>query len=167
MNRQEKQAVIDTLKGDFANSKGSFLVAVQGMTVSQIQNLRKDLRQQGGMLKVAKNTLLKIAAEGVATAKELVPYFKEQVGIVFIAQEAPAVAKVLHKTAQDNTKLKVVVGIVDAAIVNKDTIAMLALLPSREVLIARICGALKAPAARIAFVAQQRAQSGTETVNNN
>jgi len=162
MNRQEKQTVVDTLKNDFAGSNGSFLVAVQGMTVSQIQNLRKELRQQGGTLKIAKNTLLKIAADSVPAVKDLVPYFKEQLGIVFVSQEAPAVAKVLHTTAKENAKLKLVVGMVDAQVVNKDTIVMLASLPSREVLIARICGALKAPASRMAFVAQQRANSSTE-----
>lgn len=161
MNRQEKQSVIESLKQDFAQSKGSFLVAVQGMTVSQIQNLRKGLREQGGTLKIAKNTLMKIATQDNTEAKELAPYFKEQVGIVFYAQESTSVAKVLHTTAQGNEKLKLVAGIVDARLVDKNTIVMLASLPSKEVLIARICGALKAPASRIAYVMQQRSQEET------
>lgn len=158
MNRQGKQTVIEGLKKDFAQSKGSFLVGVKGMTVAQIQALRKGLREHGGTLKVAKNTLMKIAAQDNAAAQNLAPYFKEQVGIVFFTQESTSVAKVLHTTTKEVEHLKLVAGVVDAQVVDKNTIVMLASLPSREVLIARICGALKAPASRIAFVAQQASQ---------
>ena len=155
MNRPEKQLVIESLKNDFMQSQASFLIGIQGMTVSQIQLLRKGLSQQGGTMKLAKNTLMKLATRDIPGVQKLEPYFKEQVGVIFVQKESPAVAKVLYNTAKENELLKLVAGYVDDRVIDKKTIIALASLPSREVLIARLCGVLQAPIACLANVLKQ------------
>jgi large subunit ribosomal protein L10 len=145
MNRQQKSEVVELFKDSFSKNQASFLVGVQGLTVAQIQGLRKELRKQGGTLKVAKSRLMKLAVEQVAGSRDLLPFFKGQVGVVFVAKETPPVAKVLHDYAKTNQALKLVAGCMDERFIDSASIARLAQLPSREVLLAHLCGTLKAP----------------------
>lgn len=158
MNRQEKQAIIDSLKNDFAHSQASFLIGVQGMTVEQIQILRKDLHKKDSKIKVAKNTLVKRAVQGMAGAEGLQSYLKDEIAVVFAMKEPPVVAKTLSEYSKKVEKLKIVAGFMDAEAFGKNKVDMLATMPSREVLIARICGALKLPMARLAQVIKLAAE---------
>lgn len=145
MNREQKESVIQSLKESFLQSKAAFLVNYQGLTVNQMQGLRRQLREKNGNLKVAKARLMKRAVDGVEGAGQLNGYFKEQVGLVFAHDEAPAVAKVLYDFSKENEALGLVVGYFDDRILASENIARIASLPSREVLLAQIAGTLKAP----------------------
>lgn len=149
MNRQEKQLVVDVLKNEFADSKAAFLVGVQGLSVEQMHLLRKELYKQGSELKVAKNTLLKIATQDVPSMQKLSPYFKQQVGVVFAKNDFAAVAKILCDKAKENSKLQLITSCVDADLMD---IKVLAALGSREMQVARLCGLLKTNIARLAVV---------------
>jgi large subunit ribosomal protein L10 len=147
MNRQQKADVIATLKGNFEQSSASFIVGFQGLTVAQLQKLRGNLRKNGGSLKVTKARLMKRAAEGIQGAETLVPHFKNQIGIVFTSGETPAVAKVLHDFSKENQALTVIAGYLDAEFLDSNSVVRIASLPSREVLLAQVCGTIKAPLA--------------------
>jgi large subunit ribosomal protein L10 len=155
MNRQEKQVVIDTLRNDFLRSRASFLVEVQGLTVSHIQDVRKRLRTEGGTLKLAKNTLLKIATHDIPGVQGLQPYFKKQVAIVFASNESSPIARIIYDTAQKNERFLVIAGCVDARVIDRDMIKFLSSLPSRPVLAAQMCGVLKSPIIRHVSVLNQ------------
>jgi large subunit ribosomal protein L10 len=71
MNRQQKELVVDLFNKDFSTSKGSFFVEYSGLTVAQMQRLRKQLREKGGSLKIAKMRLVKRALNGIAGSDEL------------------------------------------------------------------------------------------------
>ena len=71
MNRQEKQQVINNIKNDFKTSQASFIVYMQGMTVEDVQQLRRQLHAKHGTIKVAKNTLLKKATSDIAGLSDL------------------------------------------------------------------------------------------------
>jgi large subunit ribosomal protein L10 len=152
MNRQEKASVIQELKSDFTQSQALFLVGYKGMTVAQLQRLRKDLLVKGGSVKVAKTTLMKRAAEGKKDSENLIPYFKEQVAVVFAEKDTAAVAKVLVNFAKENEALKVVIGSMEEQLVSSDVVERIASLPAREVLLAMVCGTLKAPMTKLAAV---------------
>ena len=96
----------------FKNNQAAFLVQYKGLTVSQIQKLRKDLYQKGGKLQVAKARLMKRAAEPVEDAQQLSAYFKEQVGLVFAHQEPPTIAKLLYDFSKENQDLKISCGLI-------------------------------------------------------
>lgn len=145
MNRQNKQVVVETLSNDFVQSKGSFVIGVQGMTVGQMQSLRKDLRQQGGHMVVAKNTLIKIAVKDIPGAQDLAPFCNQQIAVVFAQEELPGIAKAIYTVAKENENLKIVAGCFDGAVVDEGKVKYLATLPPREHLLAQVCGTIAAP----------------------
>lgn len=145
MNRQKKQLVIDTLKENFSNSQATFLVNVQGLTVVQTQSLRKDLRECGGVMKVAKNTLLNLAVKGIDGAEDLCPHFSNQIAVVFAPEDSPGVAKAIYDVSKANGKLKIVVGCLEGSLIDADKVQFLAKLPPRNQLLAQLCGVLNAP----------------------
>jgi len=145
MNKQEKQSVILELKNDFAQNQAAFVVGIKGLNVFQMQAIRRGVRQQGGKMLLAKNSLMEIASREIAGAQDLAPYFKEQVALVFSRNEPAAVAKVLMSIAQEQELLKLIVASVDARLIGPDVIGVLAKLPSREALLSQLCGTLNAP----------------------
>lgn len=153
MNRQEKEVVIQSLMNDFAQSNATFLVGFKGITVRDLQDLRKTLRPQGGKLKVTKARLMRKAAESVeGSANALNPFFKNQIGVVFAKSEPSNIAKVLHTFAKKNQSLQLVAGIVDNQLYDAQLITRIAQLPSREMLLALLCGTLKAPISKLVMV---------------
>jgi large subunit ribosomal protein L10 len=157
MNRSEKVSVIESLTQDFLQSQASFLIEIKGLSVNKIQKLRKAL-YKNGVMRLAKNTLIRKATENVTGMQDLKPYLKEQIALVFAPQEASVVAKILCNFAKEEEKLKIIAGSLNAAVIDKSKVLYLGSLPSKEILMARICGALKAPATRIAWVLKQRSE---------
>lgn len=158
MNRQEKMQSIATLKESFSGSKATFLVSYKGLSVGQLQKLRRSLQEKGGELIVAKTTLMKRAVKGIAGVDTLAPYFKEQVALIFTSKEAPLVAKILRDFSKENEKLGIVAGCMDSNFLTGDLVVKIASLPSREVLLAQLCGTLKAPIAKLAVALNMIAQ---------
>lgn len=154
MNRQQKELVIQELKQDFSQSNGAFLVGVKGLTVTQLQRLRKDLRQQDGKLKITKARLMRIATNDADKQHVLDTYFKDQIGVVFAYKEAPAVAKVLFNFAKTNEKLRLVAGEVEAQLLDASGVTRIAMLPSKEVLLAMLCSVVQAPLSSLVRVIQ-------------
>ncbi|MCL4229686.1 50S ribosomal protein L10 [Candidatus Dependentiae bacterium] len=152
MNREQKAEVIGSLKKDFVENRAAFLVGVQSLTVAQMQTLRKELRTKGSFLRIAKARLMKIAVSEIPGAQELNPYFKEQVGLVFASDHFTEVAKVLTNFSKEHQALRLVVGYVETAVIPQEKIKVIAQLPSREVLLAQVCGTLKAPISNLVGV---------------
>jgi len=159
MNREQKAIIIDSIKKDFAQSEASFIVGYKGLTVKQLQALRKELRSKNGTFRVAKGRLIKIAVNGLDGISELTPYFKEQIGVVFADQQAPAVAKVLYDFSKKNDAFKLVAGFFDARVLPTKDIERIATLPSREVLLAQVCYVLNMQMVRLLWTLQKVAEA--------
>ncbi len=162
MNRQQKEQSVSSLHQELASSSASFLVGYQGLTVSELEKLRKSLRAQGGKFQVAKARLMKLAAKDTPGAAEMVPYCKQQVGLVFASQESPAIAKTLVNFAKDHNGLKIIVGCTEQKLIDAKTINFLATIPPREVLLAQLCGVLNGPVAALARVLHAISTKGQE-----
>jgi large subunit ribosomal protein L10 len=147
MNRQQKESVAGLFHKNFLANKGTFFVNFAGLSVVQMQQLRRQLREKGGALKIAKMRLVKRALADVAGSTELISHCKNQLGVVFAydAAEVAGVAKTLNDFSKKNQALNLVVGCVDAQLLDKMGISRIASLPSREVLLAMVCGTLNAP----------------------
>lgn len=152
MNRQQKQQEIADLKDMLHTAKAAFLVEYKGLTVAQMQSLRKSLREQNAHIKVSKARLMKIAAQDLTGAQDFSNQFKGQVGLVFACDEVPAVAKKIVGFAKDNEALTVVSGFFESTVLSKKDIGALATLPPREVLLAQLASVLNAPIASFARV---------------
>lgn len=162
MNRTQKEQSVTSLHNDFASTEAAFLVGYQGLTVNELETLRRNLRAQGSKFQVAKARLMKLAATGTPGAEEMVPYCKQQVGLVFATKEPQAVAKTLVSFAKDHNGLKIIVGCNEKKLVDAKTIAFLASIPSREILLAQLCGVLNGPVAALARTLSAISTKGQE-----
>ncbi|MBD3147726.1 50S ribosomal protein L10 [Microbispora bryophytorum] len=142
MAKAEKSVAIAELKSEFEGSSAAVLTEYRGLTVAQLKQLRVSL---GGNAKfaVAKNTLTKIAANnaGISTLDDL---FQGPTAIAFVKGDVVEAAKGLRDFAKANPLLVIKGGVVDGKSMTPDEITKLADLESREVLLAKLAGALKA-----------------------
>lgn len=155
MNRQHKEAVVIELKDMFAKANASFLVEYKGVSVPQLQALRRQLREQRGFLKITKARLMKRATENLEAIDGFRQNFKEQVGLIFALDEAPGVAKKIVDFSKENESLKVIAGYFESQVMSKEEVVALASIPSREVLLAQLVGALQAPLSQFAACINQ------------
>lgn len=163
MNRQQKDTVIQELSQKFSANEAAFVVRCQGLSVGELHDLRVKLEQKEGELKVAKNRLVKLAIAERTDLQAFSPVLTGQTAVVFAKQDFTGVAKVLHDFSKKHESLEIVAGNCESRFFDKQGVVALAKVPSREVLLARLCGVLQAPIAKLAFVvAQVSAQkSGT------
>jgi large subunit ribosomal protein L10 len=155
MNKSQKEVVVASIKEQFSDSAASFLVGVKGLTVEQLETLRGELRKEDGRLQIAKVRLMKRALQDVESVQHLESYMQNQVGLVFAKKEVPGVAKVLCGLSKKMDALSVVVGTMDANLLDESAIQMMATLPSREVLLGQVARTLQAPYANLTSVLHQ------------
>jgi large subunit ribosomal protein L10 len=154
VNREEKSAVISELVDRFAGSSLGVVTEYRGLTVAQLNKLRRELQAAGATYRVSKNTLTKRAIKETAFAK-LEALLKGPTGLVTTGKDPVAVAKVLVKFAEQNDKLKISGGVLDGEALPASGLSALAKLPSREVLLAQLLGLLQAPASQLLRTIQE------------
>ncbi|SON55047.1 50S ribosomal protein L10 [Hartmannibacter diazotrophicus] len=152
MDRAEKRELVDTLNGVFKDTGVVVVAHYQGLTVSQLQTLRVQMKEAGGSVKVAKNRLVKLALQGT-DAEHISDLFT---GPTVIAYSADPVAapKVASDFAKANDKFVILGGAMGATNLNPDGVKALATLPSLDELRAKLVGMIQTPATRIAGVVQ-------------
>ena len=150
MDRAEKQEAITELNGVFKSANVVVVAHYSGLTVAQMQSLRKQMRQAGATVKVAKNRLAKIALEGTDAAS-IAPLLK---GPTLIAYSGDPVAapKVANDFAKTNERLVILGGAMGKTALDVNGVKALASLPSLDELRAKIVGLVQAPATKIAQV---------------
>lgn len=152
MTRAAKTKEVELLNTRFQEAETVVLTHNEGLTVSQITELRNALRQEGASFKVTKNTLAKLAVKDTQF-EGLADMFTGPIGMA-TSQDPVAAAKVVHKFAKDNKKLVVLGGAQGAVVLDKDGIEALAKMPSLDELRSKIVGILQAPAQKVAGVLQ-------------
>jgi large subunit ribosomal protein L10 len=142
MARPDKAAAVAELTDEFRSSNGAVLTEYRGLTVAQLKQLRVSLGDDVNYA-VVKNTLTKIAAKdaGVDTFDSLL---EGPSAIAFIKGDPVVAAKGLRDFAKANPLLVIKGGVLDGKALGSDEISKLADLESREVLLAKLAGAMKA-----------------------
>lgn len=142
MANAEKIAAVAELADSFRESNGAVLTEYRGLTVKQLQELRRSLGEDVSYA-VAKNTLTKIAAKdaGVELDTDLLT---GPTAIAFIKGDPVLAAKSLRDFAKANAPLVIKGGFLDGKILTAEEITKLADLESREVLLAKLAGGMKA-----------------------
>ncbi len=157
MLRSEKKTFVSELEKIYQDSNSVIITHYHGLTVSQITNLRKALRENGASFKIVKNTLSKIAATNVKLTHNP-EAFSGPTAIAY-SKDPVAAAKGVVEFAKANDNLKVIGGIVNDKILNVVEVQQLAKLPSLDQLRGKIVGILQAPAANLARIIQAPAGS--------
>ncbi|MFA6526977.1 MAG: 50S ribosomal protein L10 [Candidatus Babeliales bacterium] len=147
MNRHQKEAAVAEVRELFSQTQATFLVNYQGMSVSHLQSLRRALRENNGVLKVTKATLMKKATHDIVGVDNFSAQFKDQVGLVFAKGDISSVAKQLKTFSEQNEALKLLSGFFEARVLSQQEVAYLASLPARDVLLAQVVGTVQAPIA--------------------
>jgi len=145
MNREQKEQLVQVLKDGFSRNPSFYAIGYRGIPVAEFYELRKVVRNNGGQVKVAKIRLIKRAMEGMEKAEELIPLLQDQVALVFSENESPDMAKIIFDYAKKNNKLSILAGLFASKVFSADGVKRLAQLPSRDVLLAQVCGTLMAP----------------------
>ena len=150
-NRQIKEAKVVEIKEKLEKAQGIALADYQGLTVVEDTMLRKSLREAGVEYKVYKNSLVTLAANELGLS-DLGQYLEGPVSIAFGYEDATAPARILNDFAKDHKKLELKAGIVEGQIFDKEKVSQLATIPSKEVLIAKLLGSIKAPLSNLAYL---------------
>lgn len=148
MDRARKEQVVEEL-GQIFESSGVVVVAhYDGMTVAEMQDLRAQMRDAGGAVRVAKNRLAKIALDG-KPCESIAEYLKGMTVLTY-SEDPVAAAKVADKYAKGNDKFVILGGAMGETALDPAGVTAVAKMPSREELIAQIVSAIGAPASNIA-----------------
>jgi large subunit ribosomal protein L10 len=148
VDRAAKKELVTTLNGVFKDTNVVVVAHYSGLTVSQMQTLRRQMKQAGAAVKVAKNRLAKIALEGTAAAV-VAPLLKGPTVIAY-SRDPVAAPKVANDFAKAHDKFVILGGAMGKTALNPDGIKALAVLPSLDELRAKIVGLVQAPATKIA-----------------
>ncbi len=143
MNREQKSAEVDDLKGRFAKAKIAIATDYRGLTVADFQDLRIELRKNNSQIRVAKNTLLKRAVQDTSF-EQLQEHFTGTTAITVSYDDPVAPAKVLTAFSKDHDEMVIRGGMLDGKTLTVDDLLALSKLPSREVMLSQLLSVMQA-----------------------
>ena len=153
--RNEKEQVVEELVTKFKRQKIAFFTDFRGISVTESNKLRRQLRKEDTDYAVAKKTLFDLALKesGVEfTTKKL----EGEIGVAMGYGDQVAPAKTLVKFAKEHESFKIVAAILGSRVLTAKDVMALAKLPSREVLLAQVVGVMQAPIRGLAVVLQAK-----------
>ena len=150
LNRSEKEAHITEVTSLAAKAQTLVIAEYRGITVADMTKLRAEARKQSVSLSVLKNTLARRAVAG--SQFDVVADQMTGPLIYGFSEDAIAAAKVVADFAKTNDKLVIRAGAFDGKALDANGVKQLASIPSKEVLLAQLCGLLMSPISRTAVV---------------
>ena len=150
MSKEKKKIYIDDMKNQFNKSEAVIVAHYQGLTVSQLDELRAKMREHGIIFKITKNRITKLALEQTR-CKELKDLFKGPTAVA-LSQDAITSAKILTKFSKENENLKILGGIMGSDILDVMGVQNVATLPTLDEARAKIVGILRSPAQKLASI---------------
>ncbi|MDF1596605.1 MAG: 50S ribosomal protein L10 [Acidimicrobiia bacterium] len=149
MPRPEKVQAVEEIKERLENSEATFLAEYRGLSVSEQQQLRRGLRAADAEYKVVKMSLARRAATELGL-DELIESMHGPTALAFANSDAVPVAKVLKDFAKEHDRLVLKVGLMSGKLLPPEQVSKLAEIEPRDVLLAKIAGAAKAPLSKMA-----------------
>jgi len=147
MNKEQKKDYIKNMTAQFENSEAVLVTHYQGLNMKQLDELRKQMREQGIQFKITKNRITKLALEG-SKYKKLENLFTGPTAVAF-SEDAITSAKILTKFAKKNSNLKIIGGIMEEEPLSLEEVEKIATLPTLEEARSKIVGILTTPAQKI------------------
>ena len=148
MDRTEKKGLIDELNGVFQKTSVVVVAHYSGLTVVQLQRLRKQMREAGATVQVTKNRLTKIALEGTDVAS--ISSLLTGPTILAYSDDPVAAPKVAAAFAKDFEKFVILGGAMGTTALDPNGVRALATMPSLDELRSKIIGLIQAPATKLA-----------------
>jgi len=145
MKRSEKEQIIAEVKEKVERAKAMFFADFTGITVEQVNDLRREFRKSSVDYRVVKNTLARKALENVTGYDKVIDKLVGHTGIAFGYDDPVAPARIIKKFQDKHSKLKVKVCILEMRVFDGSQLAEIAKLPSRAEVIAGILGSIQSP----------------------
>ena len=147
MNKDQKKNYIKEMKNFFDTNESVLVTHYQGLTMSQLDELRAEMRKHGIFFKITKNRITKLAIEKTR-CKQLSDLFTGPTAVA-LSQDAITSAKILTNFAKKNSNLKIIGGIMEKEPLSLEEVKNIATLPTLNEARAKIVGILTAPAQKI------------------
>jgi large subunit ribosomal protein L10 len=144
MDVDEKRAVVERLTTRIRESETMIVTDYRGLSVTQMAEVRAQLREAGATFQITKNTLARIAA-AEAEKPDLVEFLEGPTAIAFVTDDAPAAAKKLGEIARQTRILTVRGAVMEGLRLSADEVRQLGEIPSRDVLRSQVVGAVAGP----------------------
>lgn len=144
-SKQKKQTDLEQITTDLQSAKGIVFATYSGMTVKEIDKVRKDLRKENVRYQVMKVTLLKKAMEKLGIKYDTFKY-SGPLAVAISQEEETAPARLLKGLSKENPKLVIDGGIFNNEVVGTDVVVRLASLPTKEQLLGQLLSVLNGPA---------------------
>lgn len=151
MPKQEKKYMVEEIANRLKKSQSVFVTDFRGLKAVDVGVLRGKLEGVNSDFFVVKNTLAKIALKD-AEMEQLTDLISGSISLVLAEEDPVKPAKFLVDFAKGNEKFTIKGGYVDGQFISIDGVKELALLPSKEILLARVVGGIKAPVSGLVFV---------------
>jgi len=158
---QQKKVIVEDITKKFQDAAAVVVVDYRGLTVAQVTDLRKQLRDSGIEMRVLKNTMLRRAAEA-AGLEGMNDIFKGPTAVAFSNEEVVAPAKIIAEFAKGAEALEIKGGVVEGKVADAAQIDALAKLPSREGLLSMLLSVLQAPVRNTALAVKAVAEKKEE-----
>lgn len=160
---EAKQAVVSEVAEKLQGAASVVVVDYRGLTVAQVTELRKQLREAGVEFKVYKNSMVRRATV-TAGLEGLNEHLTGPNAIAFSTEDVVAPAKILNDFAKKNEKLEIKAGVIEGNVASAEDMKALATLPSRDGLLSMLLSVLQAPLRNFALatkaVAEQKEEQG-------
>jgi large subunit ribosomal protein L10 len=147
MNKEQKKIYIADMTAQFENSDAVLVTHYQGLTMTQLDELRNEMREHGIKFRITKNRITKLALAN-SKCKDLVNLFTGPTAVA-LSQDAISSAKILTKFAKSNKNLKILGGIMGNDVLDVAGVQNVATLPTLDEARSKIVGILSSPAQKI------------------
>ena len=156
MNKEQKNNYISEMETQFQNNDAVMVTHYQGLTMSQLDDLRGQMREHGIKFTITKNRITKIALEKTK-CKELSNLFTGATAVAF-SDDAIISARILSKFAKTNESLKLLGGIMGNEVLDQAAVQNVANLPTLDEARANIVGILATPASKLVSILLARSE---------
>jgi len=156
MDKEAKKNYVEEMKTKFSSNESVMIAQYQGLNVTELDELRKELREKGIIFKITKNRITKIALEKTK-CKDLSNLFTGPTAVAF-GEDAIMSARILSKFAKDNENLKLIGGLMDNEVLDQAGVLNVANLPTLDEARANIVGILNASASKLVSILLARSE---------
>ena len=150
MNKEQKKQYINDMSSQFNSAEAVIVTHYQGLTVTQLDDLRNRMREHGIKFRITNNRITKLALEKTR-CKDLSDLFSGPTAVA-MSEDAITSAKILTKFSKENQNLKILGGIMGSDVLDVAGVQNVATLPSLDEARAKIVGILRSPAQKIASI---------------
>jgi len=147
---EDKKQIVADLKQLLAQSQLAVVIDFEGLTVSEITDLRSRLREKGGICKITKNTLMAQAVKDDAQWQPLVDLAKNSSAFLLIKEDLGGALKAYQAFQKDSKKTDIKGGVMEGKALSQAEVKAIADLPSKEQLLGQIAGAINGVATKLA-----------------